>query len=94
MDNSSQLPRPEYVATIITPEQVTSAMNSVTFPPMTHTALQLINNSPSFWSTHMHASTLKVISPMSDMALQLLINPPKMSTKCAVFTNMVAQLTR
>jgi len=35
-----------------------------------------------------------VLTPMSYVALQLLVNPPKMSTKCAVFANMVAQLTR
>ena len=35
-----------------------------------------------------------VLTPMSYVALQLLVNPPKMSTKCAVFASMVAQLTR
>ena len=36
----------------------------------------------------------KVLTPMSYVALQLLVNPPKMSTKCPVFASMVAQLTR
>jgi len=31
---------------------------------------------------------------MTRIAIQLLVNPPKMSTKCAVFASMVAQLTR
>ena len=34
------------------------------------------------------------LTPMTYTALQLLVNPPKMSTKCAVFASMVAQLTR
>ena len=34
------------------------------------------------------------LTPMSYVALQLMVNPPKMSTKCAVFASMVAQLTR
>jgi len=34
------------------------------------------------------------LSPMTYVALQLMTNPPKMSTKCAVFASMVAQLTR
>ena len=38
--------------------------------------------------------TTVALPPMTNMALQLLVNPPKMSTKCAVFTNMVAQLTK
>ena len=38
--------------------------------------------------------TTVALSPMTNMALQLLVNPPKMSTKCAVFASMVAQLTR
>lgn len=42
----------------------------------------------------MITSTLRVLSPMTNMALQLLVNPPKMSTKCPVFASMVAQLTR
>ena len=36
----------------------------------------------------------RVVTPMTYVALQLLVNPPKMSTKCAVFASMVAQLTR
>lgn len=36
----------------------------------------------------------KVLPPMTYVALQLLVNPPKMSTKCPVFTSMVAQLTK
>ena len=35
-----------------------------------------------------------VVTPMTYVAIQLLVNPPKMSTKCAVFASMVAQLTR
>ena len=31
---------------------------------------------------------------MTYVALQLMVNPPKMSTKCAVFASMVAQLTK
>ena len=36
----------------------------------------------------------KVLTPMTYVALQLLVNPPKMSTNSAVFASMVAQLTR
>ena len=36
----------------------------------------------------------KALPPMTFVALQLLVNPPKMSTKCAVFASMVAQLMR
>ena len=36
----------------------------------------------------------RVLTPMTSVALLLLVNPPKMSTKCPVFANMVAQLTR
>ena len=35
-----------------------------------------------------------VVTPMTYVAIQLLVNPPKMSTKCPVFASMVAQLTR
>ena len=38
--------------------------------------------------------TTVALSPMTNMALKLLVNPPKMSTKCPVFASMVAQLTR
>lgn len=38
--------------------------------------------------------TTVALPPMTNMALLLLVNPPKMSTKCAVFASMVAQLTR
>ena len=36
----------------------------------------------------------KALPPMTYVALQLMVNPPKMSTKCPVFASMVAQLTR
>lgn len=42
-------------------------------------------------STYMNTVALP---PMTNMALQLMVNPPKMSTKCPVFASMVAQLTR
>ena len=42
----------------------------------------------------MNTSTPKVLTPMTNMALQLLTNPPKMNTLCPVITSMVAQLTR
>jgi hypothetical protein len=42
-------------------------------------------------STYMNTIALP---PMTNMALQLMVNPPKMSTKCAVLAHMVAQLTR
>ena len=32
------------------------------------------------------------LTPMTNMALQLLVNPPKMSTKCAVIAHMVEAL--
>jgi hypothetical protein len=38
--------------------------------------------------------TTVALPPMTNMALQLLVNPPKMSTKCAVLASMVAQLTK
>ncbi len=34
-----------------------------------------------------------VLTPMTYVALQLLVNPPKMSTKCPVFASMVEALT-
>lgn len=73
MDKSSHTPGPEYTATIITPQQMISAMEV------------------SLRSTHMNS---KPLPPMTHMALQLMVNPPKMSTKCPVFASMVAQLTR
>jgi len=39
-------------------------------------------------------NTTVALPPMTNTALQLLVNPPKMSTKCPVFASMVAQLTR
>ena len=36
--------------------------------------------------------TTVALPPMTNVALQLLVNPPKMSTKCPVFASMVAQL--
>jgi len=51
----------------------------------------LIAMEESLRSTHMNTVALP---PMTYVALQLLVNPPKMSTKCAVFASMVAQLTR
>ena len=37
--------------------------------------------------------TTVALPPMSYVALQLLVNPPKMSTKCPVFASMVEALT-